>query len=183
MSTLLSDLDSSPPSSKDGDLVEQILHEMNGGSSSSGFPPNQGVISAPMSNTVVNSHIMDSAPATAHMIGNTQPTPADFAAAMHAVPYTPSIAAPQQQQQQPSGYKSRNSLFQRFTDEFKPPLLVAVLVFVFSLPVINFLFAHYLPSMVLPTGQLTMVGLLIKSLVAGGTFWVLQRIVVPLFSR
>lgn len=183
MSTLLSDLDSSP--SRDGDLVDQILNEMNGVTqpppAPSGFPANQGVMSAPTSNTVVNSHVMDSGPPRAHMIGNSQPTAADFAAAMHGsgnsyAPANEPLPPP------PMQYKMRKSLTQRFTDEFKVPLMVAVLVFAFSLPVVNFLFAHYFPSMILPTGQLTTVGLIIKSLAAGASFWILQRVIVPLFS-
>jgi len=189
MSTLLSDLDSSPPSGRDGDLVDQILNEMNSGGNTlppptpSGFPNNSGVISSPTQTTVVNSHVMDSGPPRAHMIGNSQPTPADFAAAMHGSgnasyapanePLPPPVLAP---------YKMRKSLLQRFIDEFKTPFIVSVLVFVFSLPVVNFLFAHYFPSMILATGQLTMLGLVVKSLVAGSSFWVLHRLVVPLFS-
>jgi hypothetical protein len=70
----------------------------------------------------------------------------------------------------------------RLTEEFKTPLMVALIVFVFSLPVINFLFAHYLPWSVQPTGQLTFVGLIIKSLGAGGAYWLLQRVVIPLLN-
>ena len=55
-------------------------------------------------------------------------------------------------------------------------------MFVFSLPVVNFLFAHYLPRMVKPTGELTIAGLLIKSFAAGTAFWVLHRVIVPLLS-
>ena len=55
-------------------------------------------------------------------------------------------------------------------------------MFVFSLPLINILFAHYLPRMVLPTGQLTSLGLLMKAGAAGGAFWLLQRVIVPLFN-
>jgi len=190
MSTLLSDLDSSPSSGRDGDLVDQILNEMNSGGTTlppptpSGFPSNSGVISAPSQNTVVNSHVMDSGPARSHMIGNSQPTPADFAAAMHGAGGGGSYASANEPLPPPPvrPYPMRKSLVQRFTDEFKVPLMVAVLVFAFSLPVVNFLFAHYFPSMILPTGQLTMVGLVLKSLVAGTSFWVLQRVIVPLFS-
>jgi len=178
MSTLLSDLEGSPAVSKDGDLVDQILKEMN--SSSPAIPSNPGVISAPMPNNAMNARIMDSGPATAHMIGGAQPTPADFAAAMHGVPYAPQ---PQQQQQQPQQPSLRKrTIYQRLVEEFKIPMLVALLVFIFSLPVVNFLFAHYLPSMVLPTGQLKTLGLIIKSLSAGVAFWILQRVIVPLFS-
>ena len=86
MSTLLSELDSSPP--KDGDLVDQILKEMNGNGHGSFqhqqpspammMPSNPGMPPTQMSNTVLGSHIMDNGPATAHMIGGSQPTPADF---------------------------------------------------------------------------------------------------------
>jgi hypothetical protein len=188
MSTLLSDLDSSPAVSKDGDLVDQILKEMNSGSpalsGSPQIPSNPGVISAPMPNNAMQAHIMDSGPATAHMIGGAQPTPADFAAAMQGVPYTSAQPVPQAYatQQVPTMLPRKRSIYQRITEEFKIPMMVALLVFVFSLPVVNFLFAHYLPSMVLPTGQLKTLGLVIKSLSAGMVFWILQRVIVPLFS-
>jgi len=125
---------------------------------------------------------MDVAPQTAHIIGGSAPTPADFAAAMHGVPYAPS--APFGQQAAPAApvARPRKSVFRRLTEEFKTPILVALIVFIFSLPVVNFLFAHYLPWSVQATGQLTLVGLLIKSLGAGGSFWLLQRVIVPLLN-
>jgi len=179
MSTLLSDLDSSHVGpSKDGDLVEQILKEMNGPP----IPSTPAMISAQMPNTAVSSHTMATNPAMAHVIGGAHPTPADFAAAMHSgggggAPYQ-DPPPPAIQQYRPS----KKSYIQRFLEEFKIPILVSIIVFVFSLPVINFLFAHYIPSMVLSTGQLTAIGLLIKSLGAGVVFWILQRVIVPLFS-
>jgi hypothetical protein len=193
MSTLLSDLESSPPSQRDGDLVDQILNEMNSGGGGgntipppapSGFPGNPGVISSPTQNTIVNSHVMDTAPARSHMIGNSQPTPADFAAAMHGGGNGSSYASANEPLPPPPTmpYKMRKSLMQRFMDEMKVPLIVAILVFVFSLPVVNFLFLHYLPSMALPTGQLTLFGTVIKSIVAAISFWILHRVIVPLFS-
>ena len=145
------------------------------------MPSNPGMMPVQMSNTALSSHHMDNGPATAHMIGGATPSPADFAAAMHGgtpMNYesdaTPVIPAPSRP------YK--RSILQRIGEEFKIPMLVALLVFVFSLPVVNFLFAHYLPYFVLPTGQLKTIGLIIKSLAAGVVFWVLQRIIVPLFS-
>jgi hypothetical protein len=186
MSTLLSDLEGSPP--KDGDLVDQILKEMNTGPS-----PASSMQAGQMSNTAMSARMMDPAPATAHVIGNSQPTPGDFAAAIHGTSNQGSQpqAAGQGQMYAPAPtptpspvyhVPSKRTLTQRFGEEFKIPILVAVLVFVFSLPVVNFLFAHYLPSMVLPTGQLKTLGLLIKSLAAGVSFWVMQRVIVPLFS-
>ena len=177
MSTLLTDLDSAPPvSSRDGDLVDQILKEMNG--------PPLPASPAQMPNTAVNSYSMATNPATAHVIGGAHPTPADFAAAMHGVPQSSSMyaEAPAQQQAPQQARPYKKSYVQRLGDEFKIPIMVAILFFVFSLPVVNLLFAHYVPWTVMSTGQLTTIGLAVKSLGAGAAFWILQRVVVPLFS-
>jgi hypothetical protein len=197
MSTLLSELDSAPAQG-DGDFVQNILNEMNGGAGPSNAPVqpppavggfNQGVVSAPNPNSIAPRQ-MDSAPATAHMIGNSQPTPADFANMMNTK--GPAAASqggdewgaayqPQQRAAAPPPAPKRSWLA-RSLDEFRVAFFVSILVFVFSLPVVNFLFAHYIPSMVKPTGELTIVGLLVKSFAAGGAFWILQRVIVPLLS-
>lgn len=196
MSTLLSDLDGTPSPSSDGDLVSQIMREMNAGSGPPPpmpanpappaptmlAPPGPGLIMAPSSNTAVASHTMEMNPGTAHMIGGAHPTAADFNAVMGGVPSSQYASAAAPPQPQRVYEYPRRSWRQRITEEIKVPVLVALTVFVFSLPVVNFLFAHYLPRMVLPTGQLTTLGLLLKAGAAGGTFWILQRVVVPLFS-
>jgi hypothetical protein len=198
MSTLLSDLETSSGPAKDGDLVDQIIKEMNGGGggpqganmfvapppppSPAMMPSNPGMMPVQMSNTALASHHMDNGPATAHIIGGSQPTPADFAAAMHGgAPLNQNMNSTPAYEHQVVR-SSKRSMLQRLGEEFKIPMLVALLVFVFSLPVVNFLFAHYLPFLVLPTGQLKTLGLVIKSLAAGVMFWILQRIIVPLFS-
>ena len=196
MSTLLSDLDSTGPAAGgDGDLVNQIMREMNMGSGAQGPPPPMPgapppptpanlppMMAMPSNPTAVNQHMMATNPQTAHMINGAQPTSADFAAAMHGgVPVAQPQALAGPPAPRPYEYP-RRSLRQRLTEEVKFPLLVALLVFLFSLPVVNFLFAHYLPRVVLPTGQLTTVGLLIKSAAAGAAFWLMQRVIVPLFS-
>jgi hypothetical protein len=197
MSTLLSELDSAPAQG-DGDFVQNILNEMNGGSGPTNPPVqpppavggfNQGVINSPNPNTIAPRQ-MDTGPATAHMIGNSQPTPADFAqimntgggptAASQGGDQWGSSYQPQQRAASPSAPK--RSWFSRSLDELRVAFFVAILVFVFSLPVVNFLFAHYIPSMVKSTGELTMIGLLVKSLAAGGSFLVLQKVIVPLLS-
>jgi len=190
MSTLLTDLDGAPASG-DVDFVQNILNEMNG--SPQPPPPavgnvNQGVIYAPNPNTTAPI-TMDNAPITSHMIGNSHPTPADFTQMMNTHP----VAAAAQQgamgatytPQQPAYVPPpppKRSWFARSADEFRVAFFVAIIVFVFSLPVVNFLFAHYIPSMVKSTGELTWLGLLIKCLIAGMSFWFLQRVVVPLLS-
>ena len=196
MSTLLSELDSAPAQG-DGDFVQNILNEMNGGAGPSNpsiQPPpavggfNQGVMNAPNPNTIAP-HQMDNVPATAHMIGNSQPTAGDFARMMN----TSGPVAAQQGDQMGASYQPqqrmaapapapKRSWLARSMDEFRVAFFVAILVFVFSLPVVNFLFAHYIPSLVKSTGELTLVGLLVKSFAAGGAFWILQRVIVPLLS-
>lgn len=195
MSTLLSELDTAPAQG-DGDFVQNILNEMNGGAGPTNPPiqplpavggMNQGVIQAPNPNTIAPRQ-MDAGPATAHMIGNSQPTPADFAQMMNT---TGPVAASQgewgsnYQAQQPRAVAPaapKRSWIARSMDEIRVASFVSILVFIFSLPVVNFLFAHYLPWSVKSTGELTMVGLLIKSIGAGISFWILQRVIVPLLS-
>ena len=196
MSTLLSELDTAPAQG-DGDFVQNILNEMNGGAGPTNppiQPPpaaggfNQGVIQAPNPNSFVNRQ-MDSAPTTAHMIGTSQPTPADFAQMMNTSggpvaasqgEWGSNYQAPQRPAPPPPPVK--RSWLARSMDEVRVASFVSILVFIFSLPVVNFLFAHYLPWSVKSTGELTMVGLLLKSIGAGVAFWFLQRVIVPLLS-
>jgi hypothetical protein len=202
MSTLLSDLDSAPAQG-DGDFVQNILNEMNGVGGQQQAPSpvqgppavggfNQGVINAPNPNTIAPRQ-MDSGPATAHMIGNSHPTPADFTQMMNSSGAGASPAAAPQGDQWGASYTAqqpraapppapKRSWLTRIIDDFRIAFFVAIVVFVFSLPVVNFLFAHYIPSMVKSTGELTLLGLLIKSFVAGSTFWVIQRVIVPLLT-
>jgi hypothetical protein len=208
--TLLSDLDSNAGSSNDGDLVRKIFADMN--APGGGNPVISGVgqmISSPNPNTIAPM-AMDSGPATSHLIGKDHPTPADFAAAMHGAhgasrmnegnvppPMPGNMAAqlmppgawnpylnqqPQQMQQMPMDTGSKKNLYARIADEVKIPILVTILVFVFSLPFLNILFSHYIPSLLKPTGDVTHVGLLVKSVLAGATFWILQRVIAPLLS-
>jgi hypothetical protein len=190
--TLLSDLQQSG-SPGDDDLVKQIFKDMN-------QPVSTGsMVNSPNPNTYAPI-AMDPNPATSHVIGRDHPTPADFAAAMHGVRDNaggmPNMMPPPQgqfmpqaqgqwqgqgQQQQLSEGTKRN-IYSRVADEVKTPILVTLLVFIFSIPVVNVLFSHYIPSLVKPTGDLTTVGVFVKSVLAGATFWILQRVVAPLIS-
>ena len=199
--TLLSDLDSSS-SGNDDNAVQRILNEMNGGGpqmSQQQIQPPQlqtrqphapvQIMNTPNPNST-SQHSMDNVPPTAHMIGMDHPTNADFNAMMYQRP----LQQQQQQQwnmqpqnnqhnqhmmQQPSYYSMKPWSFD-IIKELKTPILVALLFFVASLPVINVMISYYLPSFVKGTGELTTIGLLIKSILAGASFWILQRIVAPL---
>lgn len=200
--TLLSELDSrGPTSTQDNDLVEKILMDMNAGSGGNSVQmPGKGMSAPPpplpaqvppgmmpMNTTFLQA--ADPMVAQAHVIGRDHPTPGDFAAAMHGVDRQQMNGTPimgnRQQQQQNDEYEyeePKKNIYARVLDEVKTPLIVAILFLVFSLPAINVLVAHYLPSMILPTGSLTMVGLVGKSVLVGATFWILQRVVAPLLK-
>lgn len=199
--TLLSDLDSSLGSSDDN-AVQRILNEMNGGMAPPPMPSQQipspmvqsrqpvapaQVINSPNPNTTIQ-HSVDNVPPTAHIIGGEHPTNADFAAMMYNSnrqmpqqyiaqnPYASPLQAPQMYMPP----IARKSYYSDIVSEIKTPILVSLLFFMMSLPFVNVLMTHYLPSLVKSTGDLTTFGLLAKSLVAGASFWILQRIVAPL---
>jgi hypothetical protein len=124
--------------------------------------------------------------AQAHVIGKDHPTPGDFAAAMYGMNRGSESAmydnggrgVPQDEVQYEE--PTKKNLYARVWDEAKTPIIVALLFFVLSLPAVNVLVAHYLPSLMLPTGALNMIGLGAKALLAGVLYWVLQRVVAPL---
>ena len=91
----------------------------------------------------------------------------------------------QQVQAQPQAepYKAPEKNWQgQWVDELKQPILVAILVFVITLPAVHLLASHYAPSLLGPGGNFTTMGNLGRALVSGGLFWVLQRVIAPLLS-
>jgi hypothetical protein len=196
--TLLSDLDGKAPvfSNKDDDLVNKILADMNIPSSANPVmqsqqamhapPPPSGhgnrMIQAPNPNTTYPMS-SDPATATAHMIGKEYPSPADFANLMHSPQYGHGGSAytPLGQPAAPVLIQpTKGNVYSDIMSQMKQPLLVAIIIFIVSLPIINVLIGHYLPSLLRLSGELTTVGLGVKSLVGGFLFWFIQKILVPL---
>lgn len=184
--TLISDLDSSPQLDGDGDLINKIMADMNNDPPPAA-PSSGNVISSPNPNSTLQ-HTMDNGPATAHVIGKSHPTQADFQAALQpqGLPSASSLGgsaawAPEAPKA-PMRRVPKKSWWNKIFDEMKVPILVSLIVFLFSLPIINIIIGTYIPSFVKGTGELTVLGLLLKSFTAGGTFWLLQRVVVPLLS-
>jgi hypothetical protein len=194
--TLLSDLDGKAPvfSNKDDDLVNKILADMNIPSQSnpimmnnSAPPPasNGRMINSPNPNTTYPMAV-DPGTATAHMIGKDYPTAADFANVMHTSQFSHGGSqfaqyAPQAAPQQPTLIETtKGNMYADIISQIKQPLLVAIIVFIVSLPVINVLIGHYLPSLLRIGGDLTTAGLVVKALVGGFLFWFIQKVLVPL---
>jgi hypothetical protein len=193
--TLLSDLDSKPPvfSNKDDDLVNKILADMNIPSQSNPVmnapPPPSGngrVINSPNPNSTYPM-AMDPATATAHMIGKDYPTPADFAHLMHSPQFAggsqfANVGIPPPVQQPTLIEPSKGNMYSDIISQIKQPLLVAIIVFIVSLPIINVLIGHYLPSLLRIGGDLTTAGLVVKALFGGFLFWFIQKVLVPLMA-
>ena len=192
--TLLSDLDSkSPVFSKDDDLVNKILADMNVPSQANPVvqqapqpPSGTGrVIHSPNPNSTYPV-AMDPGTATAHMIGKDYPTAADFANLMHAPSYAhggsqfaavpPQMAAPQPTLIEPT----KGNFYSDIMAQIKQPLLVAIIVFIVGLPIINVLIGHYVPSLLRIGGDLTTAGMVVKALIGGFLFWFIQKVLVPL---
>jgi hypothetical protein len=193
--TLLSDLGSSSGGG-DGDIVQRILADLNTTESASNpvmqtMPPPAGngrVISAPNPNTTYPL-AMDPSTASAHMIGKAYPTAGDFAQMMHQG--SPSMDQGQQFQQMAAPQappiltqlSNGKGWFADYINQLRQPLLVAIIFFVVSLPVVNVLMGHYMPSLLRASGDLTTLGLLAKSLGAGALFWIILNVLVPLVSN
>lgn len=190
--TLLSELDNGKPS--DGDLVDSILSDLNQSSGPSHSPPPpMGVRGAmqnaqPMKSTYPNA--ADPAVPTAHLIGHDHPTEADFQRMMMSAqgPLPFNAMAPQMQQQQPTmqppeKYQPPEKNWQgQWVDELKQPIIVAIIVFIITLPAIHILVSHYAPSLLGPGGNFTTMGSLARAAFSGALYWVLQRVVAPLLS-
>jgi hypothetical protein len=198
--TLLSDLDQKSGGG-DGDLVQSILQDLNlptGMSHGQGqvgrvpppMPEQTPMYQQQMAGTTAPI-TMDSRVPTAHIIGNEHPTPADFAAAMagmagarpseHTMMGAPVGAMPGAYKQNYYEPPTKN-WYGRILDEVKVPFVVTLLFFVFSLPPIRVLVAHYLPTLIKNTGEFTLVGLGAASAIVGLSFWILQRVIAPLLS-
>ena len=175
--TLLSDLDGRAPvlNNKDDDLVNKILADMN-------IPMSGGnkIIQSPNPNTM-HPVAMDSSSATAHMIGKDYPTPADFANAMHVPNFT--HAPYQHEMQQPTiVMESKGNAYMDIISQLKQPLLVAIIIFMVSMPALNVLMGYYVPSLLRLGGDLNMMGLAVRAMIGGFMFWFIQKILVPLMA-
>lgn len=162
-----------------------------------------GVINSPNPNDAVYPMAMQpSKPNSgyAHVIGKSVPTPGDFAAMMGQGGMSGSSVnqvfgpggsymPPSQHyvvQSPPAGSGLFSSLSSStlsvsgFIDQLRQPFLVSIIVFIVSLPALNVLLAHYVPSLLRSGGDLSTSGMIVRSLIAGGLYWVLLHVVVPL---
>jgi hypothetical protein len=88
-----------------------------------------------------------------------------------------------QQMQQPTLIESmKGNMYSYIIGQIKQPLFVAIIIFAISLPVVNVLIGHYIPSLLRIGGDLTTAGMVVKALLGGFLFWFIQTILVPLMA-
>jgi hypothetical protein len=215
--TSLDELNYSSAGTNDNDMVRDILNIANGGGDGPGGRPPLPVLTSrnpggmqnlppPSGNTMdspnsFQQHTMDTGPHQAHIIGNSRPTPADFANLMQGSQYAapapqmqvggspympthqqPIMQGPSQQYSQYYG-GGGSGWMSTIIKESKIPLFVAILVFIVNLPLFNIIISHSFPALIAITGGLTNGGMLVKALIAGLLFWVIQRILAPLVAE
>jgi hypothetical protein len=194
--TLLGDLDNNPPvfGNKDDDLINKILADMNTPSQNNpimNVPPPSGngnrMIQSPNPNSTLPV-AMDPATATAHLIGKDYPTAADFSNLMqnqahgfsHGGSNFANVASAPPTLQPTLVDTTKGNMYSDIISQIKQPLIVSIIIFIVSIPVINVLIGHYCPSLLRLGGDLTTAGLVVKSLFGGFLFWFLQKVLVPL---
>ena len=166
-STPLDKLDS--PGSSDAGLVNKILADMNGPNEAMfQQQPMRMVLSEPPINTM-QERVMDPAPATAHMIGNSSPTPQDFSSMMSSSSYS-QIPQQQPQQIQMPAVPQKSDMLGNILDRLKAPLVVAALFFLLNLPVFHTSIMAYAPWAFRSGSELSWVGLVLLSVLAGSLF-------------
>ncbi len=93
------------------------------------------------------------------------------------------IAPHQMVQQQPTLIEAtKGNIYSDIIVQIKQPLLVAIIIFIISLPIVNVLIGHYFPSFLRIGGDLTTAGIVAKSLIGGFLFWFIQKVLVPLMA-
>ena len=194
--TLLSDLDSKTPvfNSKDDDLVNKILADMNMPSQSNPImnapPPPSGngnrMIHSPNPNTTYPM-ATDSSTATSHMIGKDYPSSADFANLMYSPSYTHGGSSFANVSPHTNEYpvlieNNKSTFYSDLFAQIKQPLFVSIVFFIISLPIVNVIIGNYMPFLLRFGGDLTTAGMVFKSLLGGFLFWFIQKIIVPLMT-
>ena len=171
-STPLDKLEGAGPN--DANLVSKILADMNEGGAGAANPnaaafqqqPPRLVLNEPPIQST-QEYTMDSAPATAHMIGNSMPSAQDFSNMMGSYSQVQQ-PNPAPQIQMPSTQKG--DMWSYMAERIRAPIVVAALFFLLNLPLFQTSIMHYAPWAFRAGSELSMVGLVLLSLIAGLLF-------------
>jgi hypothetical protein len=78
--------------------------------------------------------------------------------------------------------ETKGNYYTDIVAQMKQPILVAIIVFIVSMPALNVLLGYYVPSLLRLGGDLNMMGLAVRAVIAGFLFWFIQKILVPLMA-
>lgn len=172
-----------------GDLshMNNILADLNSmGSSQQQAPPDyrdqyseaQRIISEPPVSMSPGQYRMDPVPPQANVIGGARPTMDDFRSMMNPAP---SGMTPFQPFRPPGAEEVLMPLSAKTPDwrtttvQFlRSPIIVAIIVFLLNLPVVTGLLSRYAVWMYLSSGEISVSGLLVKSLLGACLFALYQ---------
>lgn len=202
--TLLADLDGTPGADIDSNIVQSILSDLShpsGGnpvmSQGHNIPPPMGN-RAPIQNANAQystyPNAADPAVPTAHLIGRDHPTPADFQRMMSYQQGPPSqpmayntgaygshMNVANIPTYSPPMYNEPKKNWQgQWMDEIREPLMVAIIIFIITLPALNILIVTYIPNLLRPGGEFTPLGMASRAALGGALYWALKNVVVPL---
>jgi hypothetical protein len=121
---------------------------------------------------------MDPGTARAHVIGNSVPSMADFQSMFYQTPpgMTPiHSSAPQGPYVPPAKVKAPSTM-SLVVQTLRGPLVVAAIVFLLNLPLITTILSRYASWMYLGSGEISISGLIVKSLLGGALFTIYQAI-------
>jgi hypothetical protein len=171
-------------SGSDANLVSKILSDINGPSQpqhqqplmmpTHGSPnfamsqqgsPRLVLQEPPIQST--QEYTMDSAPATAHMIGNSMPSPQDFASMMNSYSSIPQNQ-PMEPMQMPAPQKQ--DMWSYLAERIRAPIVVTALFFLLNLPLFRTSIMQFAPWAFRAGAELSIVGLVMISLIAGLLF-------------
>jgi hypothetical protein len=68
----------------------------------------------------------------------------------------------------------------QWLDELREPIMVAIIVFLVTLPALNVIIVTYLPNLLRPGGDFTPLGMAARAALGGALYWALKNVVVPL---
>jgi hypothetical protein len=187
----LQDTSSKPEASADEERVRRILAEMSAEGSIQ-QPPG---ITTNMPRVITEAPItlstgdlrMDANTSRAHVIGGSTPSMADFQSMFQQM--SPGMAPIHGERMVPDPAANKKikkntwkTVSESFMESIRSPLAVAVIMFLLNLPVVTNILSRYVSWMYLSSGEISIGGLMIKSLLAAVFFATYQGISV-LFEK
>lgn len=178
----LQDSSAKPEASADEERVRRILAEMNAEGSIQqppGITSNMPrVITEPPLSVSTGELRMDAGTSRAHVIGNSAPSMADFQSMFQQM--SPGMAPIHGERMvpEPAAKQTKKTAWKSITasamESLRSPIAVAVIMFLLNLPVVTNILSRYVSWMYLNSGEISIGGLIVKSILAAIFFAVYQ---------